>query len=162
PRVGDLRQVDAGARAPLEDDPLLRVPGEDRVHVVLDAEDEAGRRLLLTRLLPADVEPDWRVEGGLLVDQDGGELVLEGAAVLLAREVAGLPAHLGDPAGYSTDHLLDGSLSLGGAELPAEVLLGDDVGGVLRPALRELDTALLEDGVLGIADDRVPVLPLEL
>ena len=44
----------------------------------------------------------------------------------------------------------------------AEVLLGDDVGRVLRPGRRELDAALLERGVLGIADDRVAELPLDL
>ena len=40
-RRADARQVDAGARAALEDDPLLGVPVEDRVHRVLDREDEA-------------------------------------------------------------------------------------------------------------------------
>ena len=42
----DLRQVDARAGATLEDDPLLAVPVEDRVHRVVDRQDEAGRRLL--------------------------------------------------------------------------------------------------------------------
>ena len=37
-------------------------------------------------------------------------------------------------------------LALGGAEGAAEILLGDDVGGVLRPGGRELEVALLEGG----------------
>src|SRR5262249_45798937 len=61
--------------------------------------------------------------------------------------------------------LVDGVLAVGRAQLAAEVLLGDDVGRVLRPALGELDTALLEGGAtlsVGIADDRVAGFPLEL
>ena len=138
-RAADLGEVDAGAGAALEDDPLLGVPGEDGVHVVLDREDEAGRGLLLARVLPADVEPDRAVEGGLLVDQDRSQFGIEGVGVLIGGEVALLAADLGDPVGDAADHLLDGSLALGGAGLPAEVLLGDDVGRVLRPGLRELD-----------------------
>src|SRR6202008_4433561 len=40
--------------------------------------------------------------------------------------------------------------------------LGDDVGRVLRPRLRELDAALLERRILRIADHRVADLPLDL
>ena len=45
----DARQVHAGARAALEDDALLPVPVEDRVHRVVDGEDEAGAGLLRAR-----------------------------------------------------------------------------------------------------------------
>ena len=41
-----LRQVDARARAALEDRALLDVPVEDRAHVVVDREDEARAALL--------------------------------------------------------------------------------------------------------------------
>src|SRR6266540_460026 len=61
----------------------------------------------------------------------------------------------------AADHLLDGALALGRVEPAAEVLLGDDVGRVLRPALRELDALLLERRLLGIADQRVADLPLD-
>src|SRR5262249_54574832 len=46
----------------------------------------------------------------------------------------------------------------------AEVLLGDDVGGVLRPALGELDVPLLEgvSALLEVRDHRVTGLPLHL
>jgi hypothetical protein len=90
------------------------------------------------------------------------ELGLQGVAVLLAREVTGLTPRLGDPPGDPVHHLLDRELAVGRAELAAEVLLGDDVGRVLRPALRELDPALLEGGVLRVADHRVADLPVEL
>src|SRR5207237_6099989 len=121
---------------------------------------EAGRAL--RALLEADVEPDRRVEGRLLVQQDRGQLRFEGVGVVGAREVAALAAPLGDRAGDAADHLLDRALALLGAHLAAEVLLGDDVGRVLRPALRELDSALLESWILRIADQRVADLPLDL
>src|SRR3712207_3298 len=52
----DAGEVQAGARAALEDQPLLPVPVEDRVHRIVDGEDEAGADLL--RRARADVEPD--------------------------------------------------------------------------------------------------------
>src|SRR5439155_22834349 len=55
-RGAEPRQVDAGAGAAAEDDPFAPDPFEDRLHRVLDREDEAGRALRL--LLEADVEPD--------------------------------------------------------------------------------------------------------
>src|SRR6476469_6086744 len=45
----------------LEDRPLLVLPVEDRVHRVVDVEDEAGARLL-RHALDADVEPHRAVE----------------------------------------------------------------------------------------------------
>src|SRR5204862_895505 len=55
-RAADLREVDARAGAAAEDLALARVPVEDRLELVLDREDEAGRALRV--LLAADVEPD--------------------------------------------------------------------------------------------------------
>ena len=103
-RAADVREVDAGAGAAAEDLAFLGVPVEDRLHRVLDAEDEAGGALRL--LLEADVEPDGAVEGGLLVEQDVGELHLEGVGVLVGGEVAALAAPAGDRAGDAADHLL--------------------------------------------------------
>ena len=112
-------------------------------------------------LLEADVEPDRAVEGGLLVKQDVGELHLERVGVIGRGEVAALAAPGGDRSGDAADHLLDRALALVGADPAAEVLLGDDVGRVLRPALRELDPALLEYRRLGVADHRIANLPLD-
>src|SRR6478672_1165850 len=159
-RAADVGEVDPRAGAAAEDLALLGVPVEDRLHRVLDAEDEAGGAL--RRLLEADVEPDRRVEGRLLVEQDRGQLHLEGVGVLLGGEVAALAAPVGDRAGDPADHLFDRALALGAAELAAEVLLGDDVGRVLGPALRELDLTLLEGRALRVSDHRIADLPLDL
>ena len=51
-RGADAGEVDAGARAALEDHALFPVPVEDRVHLVVDREDEAGRGLLRHALRP--------------------------------------------------------------------------------------------------------------
>ena len=89
-RRAQPREVDARAGAAAEDDPLAPDPVEDRVHRVLDREDEA--RAALRLLLEADVEPDRRVEGGELVDEDRLQLVLERLRLLLGREVAAVAA----------------------------------------------------------------------
>src|SRR5207248_9898290 len=81
--------------------------------------------------------------------------------VLFAREVVPLATPPGDGAGHPADHLLHRALAVRRAELAPEVLLGDDVGGVLRPALRELDVRLLERDPVAVSDSRVAQLPLD-
>ena len=108
--AADLRQVDPRPRAATEDLPLLGVPVEDRLDPVLDREDQAGGALRV--LLEAHVEPDRRVEGRHLVEQDVGELVLEGGSVGVRGEVVALTTPGGDGAGDAADHLLDGRLAL--------------------------------------------------
>src|SRR5207342_2036849 len=156
-RRAQLREVDARARAAAEDDSLAPDPVEDRLHRVLDREDEARRAL--RALLEADVEPDGRVEGHVLVDQERLQLGLEGLGLLLVHEVAAFAAPGTDRLDDAADHLLDASLPLGRGHAPAEVLLGDDVGRGLAPELRELDALLLEDGALLAGDQRVAFLP---
>ena len=75
----DAGEVEAGAGAALEDEALFLVPVQDRVHRVVDGEDEAGRDLLRRR--GADVEPDGAVEREVLVHEQPGELVLEDLGV---------------------------------------------------------------------------------
>ena len=115
--------------------------------------------------LPSGCQPTLnqtgRVERRHLVQQDVGQLGLEGVGVGVGREVAALPSPLGDRAGDAADHLPHGVLARRGSRLPAEVLLGDDVGRVLRPRLGELDVSLLERDLVAVADPRVPQLPLD-
>ena len=150
-RRADLRQVHSGARAALEDDPLLPVPVEDRVHRVVDGEDEAGARLL-RHALDADVEPHRAVERRPLVDDQVLELGPEGLGLLGVGEVAVLLAPGGDRVDDPVGDLLQAPLPLGGAEGSPEVLLGEDVRGVDRPGGRHLDAELLE------RDRAVPVV----
>ena len=155
----DQREVQAGAGATLEDQPLLAVPVQDRVHRVVHREDEARGDLLGRG--GADVEPDRAVEREHLVQQHPGQLVLEQGGVLVGGEVVVLPAGravlVHDPA----DQLLERPLAVVRADGAAEVLGGDDVGGVDRPGLRELHPALLEvdRAVAPVGHDDVTTLP---
>src|SRR6266542_3884838 len=93
-----------------------------------------------------------------------GELLREDSGVLLAREVTVLDPPLGDGVDDPADHLPHGGLALGRPELPAEVLLGHDVRGVLRPGRGKLHAALLEGiaALLVVGDDGVANLPVHL
>ena len=85
-RIG--REVRARARAVLEQHALGLGEAEDRLHRVVDAVDEAGRALRLR--LAADVEPDGRVEGHLLLDEQVLSSALKTCGRLLVGEVAAL------------------------------------------------------------------------
>ena len=159
-RAAELREVEARAGAAAEDHALAPDPVEDRLHRVVDREDEAGGALRL--LLEADVEPDRRVERGVLVDEDRLQLGLERVGLLVGREVAALAAPAADRVDDAADHLLHAALALGRAEPPAEILLRDDVRRGLRPEARELDVPLLEGRPVLAGDERVAELPLDL
>ncbi len=57
-------------------------------------------------LVDPHVEPDRAVEGGALLEEDVGQLVVEGGLVLIGREVAVLVAPAADGVGHPPDHLL--------------------------------------------------------
>ena len=158
----DAGQVDPGAGAALEDQTLFLVPVEDRVHRVVDGQDETGTDLLRRRR--ADVEPHRRVEAEHLVQKHVGQLVLEDLGVGRVAEVAvvlaGLAVGLDDP----VDELLERPLPIRGAHGATEVFRGDDVGRVDAPRLRELDAALLEvdRAVTPVRHHHVAALPRHL
>ena len=89
---------------------------------------------------------------------------LKASASLVVDEVAVLDAPRGDRVDHAVDDLAQRRLALGRAEGAAEVLLGDDVGGVQRPRRRELDAELLEGdrAVLEVGDAGVAPLPGDL
>src|SRR6185436_4363893 len=81
----------------------------------------------------------------------------------VGREVLLLLGPAGNRVDDAADELLDAALALGRADLAAEILRDDDVGRLLRPELRDLDVALLEDdfALLG-TDDGGAQIPLDL
>jgi hypothetical protein len=101
------------------------------------------------------------------------QLRVERLGFFIVREVVSLAAPVRDAVDHAVDELLDGVLADGGvgvrggggglAQGAAEVLGGDDVGGVLRPAFGELDALLLEDrrAVRAGDDGRAVALPFE-
>ncbi len=119
-------------------------------------------RTTLRPLLEADVEPDRRVEGGVLVDEDRLQLGLERFGLPVAREVAARAAPAADRVDDAADHVLHARLALGRAHPAAEVLLRDDVRRRLRPELRELDALLIEDRGVFPGNEGIAELPLHL
>jgi hypothetical protein len=111
----------------------------------------------------ADVEPDGRVEGDLLVDEQVGELGEEGVGVVLRGKVAVADAPVADGLGYARDEVADALFAGGGADLAVEVLAGDDVGRGDGPVGGDFDGLLLEDELaLPVLDDGVAELPGDL
>ncbi|CAB4623204.1 unannotated protein [freshwater metagenome] len=161
-RGTDAGEVDAGSRAALEDRAFLDVPVEDRAHAILDREDEA-RRSLLRNARDTDVEPHRRVEGGALGDDEVLQFVGESLGLVVIDEVAVADSPLGDRVDDTVGNLLEGPFALVGTGGAAEVLLRHDVGGVERPADRELDAELLESDLAGlpVGDAGVATLPLD-
>jgi hypothetical protein len=87
--------------------------------------------------------------------------VLEDLGVALAGEVAVLAARGAVGEHHPVDELTQAALPLGLADRAAEVLRGDDVGGVDAPLGGELHTALLEvdRAVPPVGHDDVAALP---
>ena len=76
-----------------------------------------------------------------------GEFMLEDLGVLIGLEVAMLLARLDVGQHDAVDELLQAPLTLLGSERTAEVLRGDDRGGVHTPKIREFHTTLFENNV---------------
>ena len=158
----DRREVDAGAGAALEDHALGLAPVEDRLHRVLDGEDEAGRALRL--LLDADVEPDRAVERHLLVDEQVRQLVVERLRFLVASR-SSRPSTPQPVIVLATRPIICRTLRSRAvaAQRAAEVLRDDDVGRRLRPRRRDLDVLLLEERLAALVRDGGRAqLPLEV
>ena len=137
------RQVHARAGAAFEDHAFVAVPAQDRVHAVIDLEDEACRALRLG--LDADVEIHRAVERGLLIEEQVLELGVEGFARFRAGKIALLLAPSGDRIDDPRDELADAGLAPRRSERAAEIFRDHDVGRRLRPSARHLDVFLLED-----------------
>ena len=102
-----------------------------------------------------------RVEAEHLVEEGVGQLVLEDRGVVDGGEVAVHLAGLHVGEHDAVDELLERPLALVGADRAAEVLGRDDVRGVDRPRVGELDPALLEvdRAVTPVGHDDVATLP---
>ena len=159
-----------------------------RARLEIDVVVTLGRAVDAIGPMQPGVEPLRRVGRRDLERQHGEELVIEGAGIRFAVEVAGLPAPVGPGAGEAMEHLLGRALALArlvvcrvgalfglrvrrtppqpfrhvrlGHRLAlrcdagfAEVLLGKDIAGDLRPAGRDLHVLLREHRrAVGIAD----------
>ena len=111
----------------------------------------------------ADVEPDRRIEAGLLGEHQVRQLIAEVLAVLAGLEVAPVGAPIGDGVHHAMHQLADAALALRRTHLAVEILADDDVGGRLGPIGRHLHVILLEyDGAFVVGDRSGAQLPGDL
>ena len=72
-------------------------------------------------LVAAYVEPDGRVEGGILADEDVDQFVVESCAVLGSLEVALSKSPVADGFGDAGDELADSGFALGSADFAVQI-----------------------------------------
>ena len=110
----------------------------------------------------AHVEPDRRVEGSVLANEDVDELVVEGCAVFGSFEVALGQSPVADGLGDTGDELADSGLALGRADLAVQIFAGHDVGGGHGPVFGDFDVFLFEDyAALRVGDLGEAEIPFE-
>ena len=109
------------------------------------------------------VEPDGRIEGGVLADQDVAEFVVERCAIFRRFEIALGQAPVADGLSDASHQGADSRLALGRADGAVKILAGHDVGRGHGPVFGDFDVFLLEDGVaLGVGDLSGAALPFDL
>ena len=109
----------------------------------------------------AYVEPDGRVEGHVLADEQVDEFVVEGGGVFGGAEVSVLHAPVANGFGHSRYQLAHTGFALVGADLSVKILRGDYVGRGHGPVFGNFDVLLLEDhAALGVGDLSVAEFPL--
>ena len=181
------RKIGAGARSPLEEHAFGLGQSQDGIERVFHRVDEAGRAL--RRLVAGDaeldscagrvpvpvlgvgvgldavasyVEPDRRVEGGVLAQQDVRQLVVESGAVFRRLEIALRQTPVADGLGHASHQGADSTLALGRAQRAVQIFAGHDIGGGHRPVFGDFDILLLEDGVaFGVGDQGGALLPFD-
>ena len=172
-------QIGAGARTELEEHCLATGELHDVFHVVLDALNETGRGLgifvgvlrlhdLVLRGIPvpiahraldavlmeqADVEPNRRVERGVLMNAQPRQIAVEILGVGSRGEIAVFQAPVGDRAADTVNKLPDAPLAFRGAVFTVKILVNDDVGRQLGPENRNFAVFLLEQNLAAFALD---------
>ena len=140
------REIGSGAAAPLEEHAFGFRESEDGIERIFYRVDEAGGALrlavsgdaefdLLSLRIPvpvagvgvgldavaANVEPDGRVEGGVLADEDVDEFVVEGCAVFGSFEIALGESPVADGFGDAGDEGADSGFALGRADFAVQI-----------------------------------------
>lgn len=101
----------------------------------------------------ADIEPDRRIEGPVLVQAEVDQLAIEPLAVVGGGKVAVVDAPVSDRAADPVDELLDAVLALRRVHFAVEVLADHDIGGQLAPMGRHFAIGLLKEDLAPFALD---------
>ena len=154
-------EIGAGAAPPFKEHAFRLGQVQNGFHPILYRVDEASRALGFG--LNTAIEPDRAVECRFLIDQEVGELRLEGVGVFGGRKVASVPSPLVNGVHHSSNELPDASLAplaIGGSP---EVLGDHHVGRQHGPTDGYFHVRLLEDHLsLFIGDACLALLPLNL
>src|SRR3989442_412521 len=111
-------------------------------------------------ILNPNVEPDWAVERGHLVEKNVSKLSLEYLSLFLVQEVLALHAPFRYRLCNSVQELADARFSLTGPEASTKIFRSDNVSSGLRPERRGLDALLFENNLtLMIGNYGVPRFP---
>src|SRR6267143_1963761 len=86
-------------------------------------------------MIEADVEPNRRVEGAVLIQTEPGKLLVKHFAVFGA-EIAVVDAPVGNGAADAVKELANGRFALGGVLLAIKIFRDNDLRGERRPGLR--------------------------
>ena len=115
---------------------------------------------IATEVADAHVEPNGRIEAGLLGEHQVGEFIAEVLCVGRRGKVTVSEAPIGNAIDHTVDKLADGEFAIGRTHLAMEVFRDDDVGGGLRPIGRDFHIVLLKDDLpLRIGDGGDALLP---
>ncbi len=181
-------QIGAGARTELEQHGLAAGELHDVFHVVLDALNETGRGLgilvgvlrlddLLLLGIPvpvahgaldavlmeqAHVEPDRRIERGVLMNAQPRQVAVEILGVGGRGEITVLQAPIGDRAADAVDKLPHAPLPFRSAVFSVKIFIDNDVRCQLAPEHRNFAVFLLEQDLAAFAlDGGGPRFPLD-
>src|SRR2546422_4510835 len=112
-------------------------------------------------ILNPNVEPDWAVERGHLVEKNVSKLSLEYLSLFLVQEVLALHAPFRYRLCNSVQELTDARFSLAGLKASTEIFRSDNVSSGLRPERRSFNALLLEDYLtLVVGNYSVPCFPV--
>ncbi len=145
-RAAQRREIGSGAAAPLEEHAFGLRESENGIERIFHRVDEAGGALrlavsgdaeldLLRLRIPvpvarvrvgldavaANVEPDGRVEGGVLAHEDVDEFVVEGGSIFGSFEVALRQSPVADGFGDAGDQGADSGFALGRADFAVQI-----------------------------------------
>jgi hypothetical protein len=108
----------------------------------------------------ANIEPNGRIEGGILADQQCRKLRLEPVCFLGRRKVALRFAGSADGCDNASDQLVDALLATFCSQPTMKILGRDDAESGLQPAGGSENSFLLKDGIaFRVLDPGVTALP---
>src|ERR1039457_2829079 len=109
------------------------------------------------------IEPDGRVKGHVLTNQQVDQFVVEGGSIFGGAEVSVFHAPIANGFGYTGYQLAHSGLALIGANLSVEVFRRNYISRGHRPIFGNFDIFLLEDHVsLGVRTLGMAKFPLDL